>query len=71
MKSGYTDWRVDVAEFAAQRLGLDPGDLRPQAVAYTALGAALAAYEHWLANPASDLGEILDQAYRDLERGFS
>jgi mycofactocin system transcriptional regulator len=67
----YADWRAVVAEYAARRLGADPSDLRPQAIAYTALGAALAGYEHWLANPNLDLGHILDQTFRDLEHGFS
>lgn len=67
----YADWRAVVAEFAAARLGVDPHSLRPQAIAYTALGAALAGYEHWLANPDHELDPILDQTFRDLEHGFS
>jgi len=66
----YADWRAVVAEYAAHRLCLDPSDLRPQAIAYTALGTALAAYEHWLAHPNRDLESILDQAFRDLGHGF-
>lgn len=67
----YAEWRTVVAEFVAQRLGSRPDSLLPQAIAYAALGVALAAYEHWLANADSQLGEILDRAFRDLATGFS
>ncbi|MFC4000521.1 mycofactocin system transcriptional regulator [Prauserella oleivorans] len=66
----YGDWRAVVAEFAAARLGEPLTALRPQAIAYTALGAALAAYEHWLGDPRSDLCEVLDAAFADLAAGF-
>ncbi|PRX48215.1 TetR family transcriptional regulator [Prauserella shujinwangii] len=66
----YADWRAVVAEFAAGRLGVPPDALKPQALAYAALGVALAAYEHWLADPGSDLCAVLDAAMTDLARGF-
>lgn len=67
----YAEWRTVVAEFVAQRVGSRQDSLLPQAIAYAALGVALAAYEHWLANADSQLGEILDHAFRDLATGFS
>ncbi|MFC6868756.1 mycofactocin system transcriptional regulator [Haloechinothrix salitolerans] len=66
----YASWRQVVAEFAAHRLGVPEDSLVPQALAYTALGAALAAYEHWLANPGENLTDIMDSAMRDLANGF-
>jgi MftR C-terminal domain len=41
-------------------------DLAPQAIAHAVLGVAIAAYEHWLDDPASDLGALLDNAMRQL-----
>lgn len=66
----YAAWREVVAEFAARRLGMSGGDLVPQALAYAALGAALAAYEHWLAHPGEQLSDIIDSTMRDLAGGF-
>lgn len=67
----YAAWREVVAEFAASRLGVPVGDLVPQALAYAALGAALAAYEHWLTHPQEQLTGIIDRAMRDLANGFN
>lgn len=66
----YASWRAVVAEFASRRLGVTEDSLVPQALAYTALGAALAAYEHWLARPGEELSRIMDSAMRDLANGF-
>ncbi len=57
----YTAWRGVVARFAAGRLGGDERDLVPQTLGHLALGAALAAYEHWLAT-GEDLIPILQQS---------
>jgi mycofactocin system transcriptional regulator len=67
----YAAWRGVVAEFAAARLGLPPGDLLPQLVGHLALGAALAAYEQWLRDPGADLQALLDRALRALEGSWS
>ncbi|MGH3521066.1 MAG: mycofactocin system transcriptional regulator [Haloechinothrix sp.] len=66
----YAEWREVVAEFAALRLGVDKAGLVPQAIAHAALGVALAGYEHWLANPARELCDVLDTAMADLGTGF-
>lgn len=55
----YAAWRDVVARHVALRLGADERSLVPQVVAHTALGAALAAYEQWLADPGSDLPTLL------------
>lgn len=67
----YAEWRAIVAEFVAARLGAGTNDLAPRAVAYSTLGVALAAYEHWLANPGRELSDILDTALTTLAAGFA
>src|SRR6266700_450048 len=62
----FTAWRAVAAEFVAERTGRRPDDLAPQTSAHAVLGVALAAYEHWLDDPASDLGALLDDAMRQL-----
>src|SRR5919199_4245061 len=66
----YAEWRDVVAEFAAQRLGAAPGDLVPQAIGHAALGASMAAFEHWVTDPASNLEDNLRRTYALLASGF-
>ncbi len=66
----YADWRGVVAGWAAERLGEEPGDLRPRVIGYAALGAALASFERWVANEGEDLLELLDTAFVALATGF-
>jgi hypothetical protein len=66
----FTAWREVVAEFVAERTGSKPGDLAPQAIAHAVLGVSVAAYEHWLDDPGSDLGALLDDAMRQLGSAF-
>ena len=66
----FTAWREVVAEFVAERTGRRPGDLAPQAIAHAVLGVSVAAYEHWLDEPESDLGALLDDAMRQLGSAF-
>ena len=63
----YAGWRAVIADHAAERLGCEPTDLSAQLVAHVALAAAVAAYEQWLAQPASDLHDLLEMAFRTLE----
>ena len=49
---------------------LAPGDLGPQTVARTALGAAMAAFATW-ARDRTDLTSELDRAFRLLASGFT
>ena len=67
----FTAWRAVVAEFVAERTGRRPDDLAPQAIAHAVLGVAVAAYEHWLDNPDSELGPLLDNAMRELAASFA
>ncbi|MGW0037652.1 mycofactocin system transcriptional regulator [Gordonia sp. NPDC003376] len=55
----YADWRQVIAEFCAHRLGVPETDHLPQTIGWMSLGTALAAYEHWLAAPESDLDELI------------
>lgn len=67
----YADWRAVVAEFAARRLSLSEDDLVPQAIAYAFLSVSIAAYEQWLKDDDTELGEALDRALGLLVRGFA
>jgi mycofactocin system transcriptional regulator len=67
----FAHWRAVIAEFAAQRLGQDPGDLLPRTIGHCALGAAVAAYEEWLRDTGDDLGALLDEAFGQLAHGFA
>ncbi|MDX6340584.1 MAG: TetR/AcrR family transcriptional regulator, regulator of mycofactocin system [Trebonia sp.] len=66
----FAAWRAVVAEFAAERTGRRADDLAPQAIAHAVLGVAIAAYEHWLDDPGSDLPALLDDAMRQLTGAF-
>jgi TetR/AcrR family transcriptional regulator, regulator of mycofactocin system len=68
----YAGWREVIAEFAARRSGTKTTDLLPQTVAWTMLGVALSAYEHWLGDESiplpTALGNALDVVGAGLER---
>lgn len=66
----YAGWRGVVAEFVAKRLGTTACDLVPQTVAWTMLGVALAAYEHWLADESVSLAEALGAAFDTVADGL-
>jgi len=67
----FTAWRQVVAEFVAERTGRRSDELAPQAIAHAVLGVALAAYEHWLDDPAAEIGALLDDAMRQLGDAFA
>jgi TetR/AcrR family transcriptional regulator, regulator of mycofactocin system len=66
----YAGWRAVVAAFVAQRLGVKTGDLVPQTVAWTMLGVALSAYEHWLADESVSLAQALGDAFDTVSDGL-
>jgi TetR/AcrR family transcriptional regulator, regulator of mycofactocin system len=66
----YAGWRAVVAAFVARRLGAQPADLVPQTVAWTMLGVALSAYEHWLADESVSLDQALDNAFDTVSEGL-
>ncbi|GJF15628.1 putative mycofactocin biosynthesis transcriptional regulator MftR [Mycolicibacterium cyprinidarum] len=67
----YAGWRGVVAAFVAERLGVTPTDLVPQTVAWTTLGVALAAYEHWLEDETGSLPSALAEAFDMLAPGLT
>ncbi len=66
----YASWRQVVAEYAAKRLGVPEDTMEPQTIAWTYLGTSLSAYEQWLKDEDSDLGVLLAESMRVLERVF-
>lgn len=64
----YAGWREVIAEFVARRSGAKSTDLGPQTVAWTMLGVALSAYEHWLDYESVSLPKALGDAF-DIVRG--
>ncbi len=67
----YADWRTVVADFVARRLGLKAGDLIPQTTAWSLLGVALSAYEHWLADESVSLQRSLGDAFDTVNAGLA
>jgi mycofactocin system transcriptional regulator len=66
----YAGWRAVVAAFVARRLGAKTDDLVPQTVAWTMLGVALSAYEHWLADETVSLSQALGDAFDTVSSGL-
>jgi mycofactocin system transcriptional regulator len=66
----YAGWRTVVAAFVARRLGVKAEDLVPQTVAWTMLGVALSAYEHWLADESVSLAQALGYAFDTVSAGL-
>lgn len=66
----FAAWREVVAEFAADRLGLEVDDLRPQAIAWTYLAVSIAAYERWLKIEGAVLGDLLAEALDHVDGAF-
>jgi mycofactocin system transcriptional regulator len=57
--SRYAAWRAAAAQYAAARCRQPADGLFPLAVGQAVLAASLAAHEHWLAHPDSDLFDAL------------
>jgi mycofactocin system transcriptional regulator len=66
----YADWRAVIAEYVARKRGESPDDLTPQAVSWACLGLCLASYERWLADPESNLLDLIDEAFATAEQVF-
>jgi TetR/AcrR family transcriptional regulator, regulator of mycofactocin system len=66
----YAGWRAVVAVFVARRLGAKADDLVPQTVAWTMLGVALSAYEHWLDDESVSLQQALGDAFDTVSGGL-
>ncbi|MBV9513495.1 MAG: mycofactocin system transcriptional regulator [Mycobacteriaceae bacterium] len=66
----YAGWRGVIADFVATRCGTRPGGLVPQTVAWSMLGVALSAYEHWLADDSVSLTRALGAAFDVVRPGW-
>jgi mycofactocin system transcriptional regulator len=55
----YAEWRQVVADFVAGRTGEHSTALLPRLAGHLMLGAAVAAYEQWLADTDADLAQLL------------
>jgi TetR/AcrR family transcriptional regulator, regulator of mycofactocin system len=66
----YAGWREVIAGFVARRSGLTSTDLLPQTVAWTMLGVALSAYEHWLSDESVPLPKALGHAFDVVGAGL-
>lgn len=66
----YAGWRNVIASFVARRLDSNVADLVPQAVAWTMLGVALSAYQHWLADKSASLPNALGDAFDTVSSGL-
>jgi len=67
----YAGWREVIAEFVARRSGAKTTDLLPQTVAWTMLGVALSAYEHWLGDESVPLPQALGNAFDVVGAGLN
>jgi hypothetical protein len=65
----YAEWRAVVADFVAARTGED--NLLPRLAGHLMLGAAVSAYEQWLADDRADLAQLLDIAVARAARAIS
>ncbi|MBI3213866.1 MAG: mycofactocin system transcriptional regulator [Mycobacterium sp.] len=66
----YAGWRDVIARFVAARCGTDVTALVPQTTAWTMLGVALSAYEHWLDDESVSLTEALGAAFDVVGSGL-
>jgi len=67
----YAGWREVMAGFVAGRLGVTTTDPLPRTVAWTMLGIALSAYEHWLSDESVALPEALGNAFDVVSAGLN
>jgi TetR/AcrR family transcriptional regulator, regulator of mycofactocin system len=66
----YAGWRDVVGSFVARRVSAKTTDLLPQTVAWTLLGVALSAYEHWLSDESVSLPDALGNAFDVVGAGL-
>jgi TetR/AcrR family transcriptional regulator, regulator of mycofactocin system len=66
----YAGWREVIAGFVARRSGTKTTDLLPQTVAWTMLGVALSAYEHWLTDESVPLPAAVGNAFDIVGAGL-
>ena len=62
----YEQWRRVIAEYVAERRGLEPTDALPVTVGHISLALAISSYEQWLRKPSSSLTGLLDDSLASL-----
>ncbi|MFC7497178.1 MULTISPECIES: mycofactocin system transcriptional regulator [unclassified Nocardioides] len=62
----YAEWRAVIAEYVAERFGLEPTDALPETVSQVCLALALSAYALWLRDPGPTLHARLERSLADL-----
>lgn len=62
----YASWREVIAEYVAERTGLQPDDLLPQTIGQVALALALTSYQAWLTDEDASLPDLLDATMAHL-----
>lgn len=67
----YFGWRAVVADFVARRTGARADELVPQTIAWSMLGVALAAYEHWLSHDGVPLRAAMGRAFDTVADGLT
>lgn len=66
----YAAWRQVIADYAADRLGVDPDSFEPRSIGWIYLGASLSAYEQWLQYEDADLIPLIESALAMLQTMF-
>lgn len=62
----YAEWREVIAEYVADRRGLDSHDILPLVAGHVSLALAMTAYEQWLTTEGTDLKPFVDAAMSSL-----
>lgn len=62
----YAEWRQVIAEYAGERLGVEPTSLRPRLLGHISLALAMTAYEMWLDDPTCAITGLLEQSLSAL-----
>jgi len=62
----YEQWRAVIADYAAERYGLDRDSLLPRTIGHVSLALALTAYEQWLETEDTFLEDLLNASVSTL-----
>jgi len=65
----YEQWRGVIADYAAERYGVDRDSLLPRTIGHVSLALALTAYEQWLETDDTSLEDLLNAGASTL-RGY-
>ncbi len=62
----YEQWRTVIAEYVAERRGLEQTDALPVTIGHVSLALAISSYELWLRQPLSSLTGLLESSLESL-----